>query len=40
MGMMYLYYILIEPAYCLGSGLAGQASGVSWVEQSVGVVVG
>ena len=38
--MMSLHCILAEPAYCSGFDLAGQASGVSWVEQSVGIVVG
>ena len=38
LGMMSLHCILVEPAYCSGSDLAGQASGVSWVEKSVGVI--
>jgi len=36
--MMSLHYILVEPTYCSGSYLVRQASGVAWVEQSVGVV--
>ena len=36
---MSLHYILVDPAYCLGLDLTGQASRVAWVEQSVGVVV-
>jgi len=37
---MSLHCILVEPAYCLGLDFAGHASGVAWVDQSLGVVVG
>jgi len=37
--MMIPHYILVEPVYCSGSGLAGQALGVALVEQKVMVVV-
>ena len=40
LGMMSLHYIHVEPSYYSGSDLAGQASGVAWVEQRVGVVIG
>ena len=36
---MSLHYILVEPTYCSGSDLDGQASGVAWVEQSLRVVI-
>ena len=38
--MLSLHCILVEPACCSGSDLAGQASRIAWVEQRVGVVVG
>jgi len=38
--MMVPHYILAKPVYFLASDLAGQASGVSLVDQEVTVVVG